>query len=119
VTRVPRALFPLNNPNADYTIEKHGDSFEILYDDHENHYPIRSKVFIGNSPVALDKFVGVNVRLDAHYRLNHDPYTYPSYDFSNLQCIAGKCHEIFAEVYGMTADTVVIDIDSIESTKQN
>lgn len=109
----PPDFFPFDDPDATYTVTKHGDNYMILYESTSNRNIHRVcdiengerecrdevnrwvEVIIGKSHTELEPLVGKSVQV------NGDFVT------STKQCIASKCHDI-----GRWA---VLNIHSIDS----
>ncbi len=93
-------LFPLNNPKAQYRIEKSENNvYTIAYKD--NSQDIKG-VMIGNSKINLDQFIGKNVQIKGEFKNRKD-----------TQCIAGKCQYI----YGPYVALDIFDIQERQDEK--
>lgn len=87
-------LFPFNNSQAEYIIEKSSDGvYTISYKDSQQDI---QGVMIGNSPVDLAPYVGKKVQIQGKFENRKD-----------TQCIAGKCQYIYGPY-------VALDISSIQ-----
>jgi hypothetical protein len=77
-------LFPLNDKNATYTIQRRGDLYTVSY--HGNHWHL-DDVSIATSATSLAPYDNRPIRLTGHFV--RDPVA---------QCIVGTCHHISASV---------------------
>lgn len=87
-------LFPFNNPQAEYIIEKSdGGIYTVSYKDSQQDI---KEVMIGNSLVDLTPFIGKRVQIQGKFENRKD-----------TQCIAGQCQFIYGPY-------VALDINSIQ-----
>ena len=68
-------------------------------------------IMVGTSKVDLGKYLDKQVVIRGDYSRDSDN---GQYKFSDVQCIAGKCHNIFESRYGMTLDTIVVNIEEVK-----
>lgn len=89
-------FFSLNDPKAYYLIKK-TDGTDRNY---PNYWVVHNndEVFVGNSKVDLDPFVGKRISIKGNY----------SGRIAKQQCIINKCHPLTG---------AIIDIDSIQEVK--
>lgn len=109
----PPQFFPFDDPEATYTITKHGDNYMLKYsstgdmnahqvcDRKEGKTECRTEIdrdietMIGNSDVPLEPLLGQPVRVNGEFT------------YSNKQCVADECHDI--------GGWAVLNIESIEA----
>lgn len=102
--KIPAEPPPLNDLTAEYTIQKKAHNFMISYNNG------REKVcciMIGYSPFQLEEYVGKKVLIRGDYLR----YSNGQFVFSNTQCIAGKCHQIYNRI---NQESRVVTIDQME-----
>ncbi|GEM_PF-2605129 len=96
----PPQLFPFNDPDATYTITKHGENYMLKYESTgdmntrqvcdliSGKTECRTEVdreieaMIGKSDVPLEPLLGARVKVDGNFV------------YADQQCIAGQCHHI-------------------------
>lgn len=87
-------LFPFNNPQAEYVIEKTDNNvYTISYKDSQQDI---KGVMIGNSPIDLAPYEGKKVQIQGKFENRKD-----------TQCIAGRCQYIYGPY-------VALDINAIQ-----